>query len=230
MNVTIVNPTSPSFLTVFPADADAPLASNLNWVAGQSPTPNAVTSDVSVDGKVSFFNNAGSVDVIADIVGYFVDHNHDDRYYTKPEVDTKLAALAPGTLVVGPAAFGPTANTVVSYLIDPTGSINSLSGALCFQAPVSLPNGATVTALTLDGFDASVATSLSLVMNADPIGSTSATAMASAVSGGVVGPFSSVDNTIASAVVDNTTTAYSVRMCSDAGLFFYSARVNYTTP
>lgn len=79
MNVTAVNPTDASYLTVFPADATRPLASSVNWVNGQGATPNAVTSDVSADGKVSFFNNAGNVDVIADIVGYFVDHNHDDR-------------------------------------------------------------------------------------------------------------------------------------------------------
>ena len=33
------------------------------------------------------FSNAGSVDVLADIVGYYTDHNHDDRYYTKAEID-----------------------------------------------------------------------------------------------------------------------------------------------
>jgi hypothetical protein len=89
MNVTAVSPTAPSFLTVFPQGGDRPLASNLNYVAGQSPTPNAVTVDVPASGQVSFYNHAGTVDVIADIVGYYVDHNHDDRYYTKAQVDGK---------------------------------------------------------------------------------------------------------------------------------------------
>jgi len=31
------------------------------------------------------------VNVIADIVGYYADHNHDDRYYTKGQVDEKLS-------------------------------------------------------------------------------------------------------------------------------------------
>ncbi len=71
-NVTTVNATSRSYLTLFPADlATPPNASNLNWVAGQSPTPNKVDVKLSPDGKVKIYNRAGTVDVIADIVGYY---------------------------------------------------------------------------------------------------------------------------------------------------------------
>ena len=74
-NVTIANPGSSGFLTVFPADVAKPLASNLNWVAGQSPTPNAVTTGLSTTGtigNIKIFNGGGtgSVNVIVDIVGY----------------------------------------------------------------------------------------------------------------------------------------------------------------
>ena len=79
-NVTITAPTSDGFLSVFPADAALPNASSLNWSAGQAPTPNAVTVDLSTDGKVNVFNERGTVNVIIDIVGYYEDHNHDDRY------------------------------------------------------------------------------------------------------------------------------------------------------
>lgn len=71
LNVTIANPTASSFLTVFPADATRPLASNLNWTATSSPTPNQVTVLLSATGAASFSNTAGSVDVIADVVGYY---------------------------------------------------------------------------------------------------------------------------------------------------------------
>jgi hypothetical protein len=101
MNVTAIGGTASSFLTVFPSGAAKPLASNLNWTAGQAPVPNAVTVDVPADGKVSFYNLTGTVNVAADIVGYHVDHNHDDRYYTKAEVDaqTMFASVnADGTL------------------------------------------------------------------------------------------------------------------------------------
>ncbi|MCU1389758.1 MAG: hypothetical protein JWL72_3096 [Ilumatobacteraceae bacterium] len=71
MDVVAVNPTASSFLTVFPSDQPLPLASSLNWVAGQAPTPNAVTVPLSSDGRVSFYNNAGTVDIAVDIVGYY---------------------------------------------------------------------------------------------------------------------------------------------------------------
>ena len=71
MNVAIVNPTGNSFLTVHPADATNPGTANLNWVARQAPTPNAVTSALSADGKLAIFNYAGTVDIAADVVGYY---------------------------------------------------------------------------------------------------------------------------------------------------------------
>jgi hypothetical protein len=72
MNVTFVNPTASGFLTVFPAgNPPVPWTSNLNWVAGQQPAPNAVTTQLSSNGRIEFYNNAGTVDVIADVVGYY---------------------------------------------------------------------------------------------------------------------------------------------------------------
>jgi hypothetical protein len=94
MNVTAVAPTAGSFLTVFPTGVSRPLASNLNYVASQAPTPNAVTVDVPANGQVSFYNQAGFVNIVADIVGYYADHNHDDRYYTKEQVDAALNGAA----------------------------------------------------------------------------------------------------------------------------------------
>lgn len=71
LGVTITNPTAASYLTVFPADASKPLASHLNWLPGQAPTPNAVTAMLSDDGQLAVYNRAGTVDVIVDIVGYY---------------------------------------------------------------------------------------------------------------------------------------------------------------
>ncbi len=39
-----------------PTRQRCPSASNLNWVAGQAPTPNSVTVTLSPDGKIKFFN------------------------------------------------------------------------------------------------------------------------------------------------------------------------------
>jgi len=71
MNVTIVNPTAQSNLRVFPADVATPNASNLNWLAGQSPTPNKVDVKLSPDGKIGLYSHAGTVNVLADVVGYY---------------------------------------------------------------------------------------------------------------------------------------------------------------
>lgn len=71
-NVTIVNPTAPSFLTVFPSDAPRPTASNLNWTPTSPPTPNQVTVALGGTGAVKVFNLTGTVDVIIDVVGYYL--------------------------------------------------------------------------------------------------------------------------------------------------------------
>ena len=47
---------------------------------------------LSPEGRINFFNNAGTVNIIADVVGYYADHNHDDRYPQKLQVTFDLAA------------------------------------------------------------------------------------------------------------------------------------------
>ncbi|WP_327132398.1 hypothetical protein OG311_16345 [Streptomyces sp. NBC_01343] len=69
LNVTVTNPTQDSHLIVYPHGVERPGVSNLNYRAGQT-VSNLVVVPV-VDGQVTFFNNAGAVDVIADLNGYF---------------------------------------------------------------------------------------------------------------------------------------------------------------
>ncbi len=70
LNVTATDGTSDGFVTVYPSGESRPLASNLNTVAGQT-RANLVIAKVGGDGAVAMFNNAGSVHMIADVVGYF---------------------------------------------------------------------------------------------------------------------------------------------------------------
>jgi hypothetical protein len=77
LNVTVTNATAPgSFVSVFPSTGtpvtSVPNFSNVNFVAGQT-IPNRVVVKVGTAGKVSFYNAAGSVDVIADVAGWFTD-------------------------------------------------------------------------------------------------------------------------------------------------------------
>lgn len=70
LNVTATNPTRIGYLTVWPAGSSRPLASNLNFVPGQT-VPNLVIAKVGVGGKVALFNSAGSTDFVADVGGWF---------------------------------------------------------------------------------------------------------------------------------------------------------------
>ena len=71
LNVTALNSTASSFLTVWPADKSRPFVSSLNWVGGQAPTPNQVTTGIDSFGQLSLYNNTGTVDVIVDVVGVY---------------------------------------------------------------------------------------------------------------------------------------------------------------
>lgn len=70
-NTTIVDPSNASFLALYPADAETPDVSNLNYQPGQAPTPNAVTTKLSASGQFNVYNRFGTVDVIVDIAGYY---------------------------------------------------------------------------------------------------------------------------------------------------------------
>lgn len=70
LNVTVVDPSQPGFLTVYPTGTERPIASNLNFRPGQV-VPNLVVVKVGNGGMVTLFNSAGQSHVIVDVVGYF---------------------------------------------------------------------------------------------------------------------------------------------------------------
>jgi hypothetical protein len=57
LNVAVVDPDSIGFLTVFPCGGTLPLASNVNFAAGQT-VSNAVTTAIGTDGKVCVYTLA----------------------------------------------------------------------------------------------------------------------------------------------------------------------------
>ncbi|MEV4556723.1 hypothetical protein AB0K51_06965 [Kitasatospora sp. NPDC049285] len=69
MNVTAVDPSEEGHVTVYPDGQSLPNVSNLNFTPHQI-VPNLVTVPV-VNGKVDLRNNSGSVDLIADVTGYY---------------------------------------------------------------------------------------------------------------------------------------------------------------
>ncbi|MFI7603567.1 hypothetical protein ACIBTV_00400 [Micromonospora sp. NPDC049366] len=70
LNVTVTASTTAGVLKVYPGSSLVPVASNLNFVAGQT-IPNLVMVPV-VNGRVNIYNqSSGTVHVIADLAGYF---------------------------------------------------------------------------------------------------------------------------------------------------------------
>ncbi len=70
INVTAVNGSAGSLLTVYPAGTSRPTASNLNFPAHAN-LANLVTSKLGSGGALTIFNSAGTVNVVADVEGYF---------------------------------------------------------------------------------------------------------------------------------------------------------------
>lgn len=70
LNLTAVSPTASTYVTAWPTGEPQPLASNLNLPAGDT-RANLVTVKVGTDGQVSFFSSAGTVDLVADVAGWY---------------------------------------------------------------------------------------------------------------------------------------------------------------
>lgn len=71
MNVTSTRASLGGYVTVYPSDVSpVPLVSNLNLEVGRD-VPNLVTTRLPVNGKARIYNAVGSVDLIADVAGWF---------------------------------------------------------------------------------------------------------------------------------------------------------------
>jgi hypothetical protein len=76
VNVTVTQPSSSGYITVFPATSNVPpTASNLNFSPGQT-VPNLVVVGLSSDGKIRLYNGSGgTVHLVVDEFGYFTGSN-----------------------------------------------------------------------------------------------------------------------------------------------------------
>jgi len=105
LNLTITEPTSSGFLTVFPTGGARPNASNMNVTPGALAS-NMVTVPVSPDGTISIFNSSGVTHVIVDVLGWFPD-NGDLRPLTPARLmDTRDSSTIDGRFH-DTGAFGP---------------------------------------------------------------------------------------------------------------------------
>ena len=72
VNVTATDATSAGYLTVYPAGESRPLASNLNFAAGET-VANQVVVPLGAGGAVTVYNAVGETDVVVDVAGWFSD-------------------------------------------------------------------------------------------------------------------------------------------------------------
>jgi hypothetical protein len=70
LNITATGGSRAGYLTVYPAGGSLPLASNVNYGAGQS-VPNRVIVGLGTNGAVTIYNGGGTVDVVVDMNGWF---------------------------------------------------------------------------------------------------------------------------------------------------------------
>ncbi|MEV1122118.1 hypothetical protein AB0I91_44300 [Actinosynnema sp. NPDC049800] len=70
VNLTATNATADTFVTAWPAGTSRPTASNLNVPPGDT-RPNLVTVAVGANRTVNLYNNAGTIDLIADLTGFY---------------------------------------------------------------------------------------------------------------------------------------------------------------
>ncbi|MEV7278415.1 FlgD immunoglobulin-like domain containing protein [Streptomyces sp. NPDC093111] len=164
LNVTATNPTASTFVSVYPYGTTRTSASNLNVVAGQT-VPNLVVVPVQ-DGKVTFYNRNGSVDLLADVAGYYTSGTTGSLY--EPVTPARLMDTRNGTgvakakvgadktvtltvagkggvpatgvtaVVLNVTATNPTASTFVS--VYPYGTTRTSASNLNVVAGQTVPN------------------------------------------------------------------------------------------
>jgi len=168
INVTAINPTSDGFVSLRPGDATGePAVSTLNVTVGGT-FPNGATITLPTSGgsagQIQIWYEAyaatgGTTDLLIDVVGYYTDHNHDDRYYTKSQSDNALAVKANTTDLFHPIlpstqrtvdaegnvgyqtsiAIGTDGNPIISYLDLANGDLKTASceSTSCNNATIS---------------------------------------------------------------------------------------------
>jgi hypothetical protein len=116
LNVTVTQPTSGGYITVYPTGTLAPTASSLNFTPGQN-IANLVTAKVGTGGQVAIYNYSGNTQVLFDVVGWF------------PNLDAQSAATLAEQ--AGGGEFVP---------LVPDRILDTRSGIGAPQAPLG-PNG-----------------------------------------------------------------------------------------
>jgi hypothetical protein len=134
-NVTAVDVTEPTFLTVCPGGAARPETSNLNPMPGRA-TPNLVVMGIGLDGTIDVHNSVGETNCIVDVFGYFdADGNNGDRL--NPLEPSRLLDTRSGVGV--PAAGAVARQQRVDLQVAGRGGVPDDASAVVLNVTVDQP-------------------------------------------------------------------------------------------
>ena len=152
-NVAAVTPAASGFLTAYPTGGTVPVASNLNFTAGQV-VPNLVVAKVGTGGKVTIRNSStGSTQVIADVAGYFADGDVTDAggltaITPARLLDTRTTAVVKAGEAVKVQASGgvlPAAGLASAVVVNITAVTPTSSGFLtAYPSGTTMPTASNV--------------------------------------------------------------------------------------
>lgn len=134
LNVTVVQGTQPSFITVWPTATPRPTASVLNITPGVT-LPNMITASLGA-GQLDLYNHAGTVHLVADVAGYLIPGGAGQPGPTGPQ--GPAGPTGPSGPVGAPGATGPAGATGIietQLLVGPVASIIGNSGNYVFAGP-----------------------------------------------------------------------------------------------
>lgn len=137
LNLTATDGTAPTHVTVWPSGTPRPTASSLNVGSGTT-RPNLVSVALGAGGAIDLYNNAGTLHLVADVVGYY----DDEGSLLSPIGPTRVLDSRKG-VGTADAPWGPVSSREVSVV-----------------GPV--PAGADAALVNVTGTEASTATHLTL--------------------------------------------------------------------
>ena len=140
LNVTVTQPNWDGSVVAFPTGEPKPLASNLNFVAGQT-IPNLVTVKVGAGGQVTLANNqipGKTVHLVADVAGYYLSGAAVEPGTYTPLVPGRLLDTRNGT--GAPAGPIPGQGSVNLQITGQGGVPASGVGAVVLNVTVTQPN------------------------------------------------------------------------------------------
>jgi hypothetical protein len=140
LNVTATGPSGPGFVTVYPTGEVRPLASNLNYAAGQT-VANLVVAKVGAGGQVDLYNQGGSTHLVADVTGWFPTASSYNPLSPARVLDTRPGQTTVDHVSEGSGAVGP--GRTVTVKVTGRGGVPEVSvGAVVLTVTATGPTEA----------------------------------------------------------------------------------------